>query len=86
MPVTVFSWGYWGWGNATQELAKAFNLAEKARGFEPPIFIDCRLRRQGRAKGFVVDAFRLEGGEDRYRWLVDLGNVEFVKGCMGGRI
>jgi len=50
---TLFSWGYWGWGNATGQLVEATNAAEHARGFKPPIFVDIRLRRQGRAQGFV---------------------------------
>jgi hypothetical protein len=34
MAGTLFSRAYWGWGNARRELIKAFDLAEKARGYE----------------------------------------------------
>ena len=74
MALTIFSWGYWGWGNATKELVRSFDLAEEMRGFKPPIFVDCRIRRQGRAKGFVGDAFRDLVGLSRYCWMDDLGH------------
>ena len=56
MTVTLFSWGYWGWGNATERLVEAIDAAERARGFCPSIFVDTRLRRQGRAR--VLSATR----------------------------
>lgn len=83
MTVTLFSWGYWGWGNATERLVEAIDAAEQARGYRPPIFIDTRLRRQGRAKGFVGNAFRDLVGEARYRWMQDLGNLEIATGGKG---
>lgn len=86
MAVTLFSWGYWGWGNATDRLIEAVDAAEQARGFEPPVFVDTRLRRQGRAKGFVGDAFRDLVGELRYRHLQELGNEEIATGGTGVRI
>jgi hypothetical protein len=86
MSVTLFSWGYWGWGNATPHLVQATDAAEAAKGFRPPIFIDVRLRRQGRAKGFVGNAFRDLVGESRYRWLQDLGNLAIATGAQGVRI
>lgn len=86
MAVTLFSWGYWGWGNATCQLVQAADAAEAARGFRPPIFVDVRLRRQGRAKGFVGNAFRDLMGESRYRWMEDLGNAEIATGGDGVRI
>jgi hypothetical protein len=49
--ITLFSWGYWGWGNATEQLVESANLAEKKRGLKPPVFVDIRRKRQGRAKG-----------------------------------
>ena len=27
--ITLFSWGYWGWGNATEQLVESADLAEK---------------------------------------------------------
>ena len=78
MTITLFSWGYWGWGNATERLVEAIDAAERARGFQPPGFVDVRLRRQGRAKGFVGNAFRDLVGEARYRWMQDLGNAHIA--------
>jgi hypothetical protein len=83
---TLFSWGYWGWGNATPQLVQAADAAEADKGFRPPIFVDIRLRRQGRAKGFVGNAFRDLVGESRYRWMEDLGNLEIATGGRGVRI
>lgn len=86
MRTRLFSWGYWGWGNATERLVESFDQAEKLRGFRPPIFIDCRLRRQGRAKGFVADAFRDRVGPSRYQWMQDLGNLAIASGTGGVQI
>lgn len=71
---TMFSFGYWGWGNATEKLVKVVDAVEKARGFKPPIFVDVRLRRAGRAEGFVGDAFADVVGKRRYAWMPQLGN------------
>jgi len=86
MTITLFSFGYWGWGNATERLVAAIDAAERARGFHPPVFVDIRLRRQGRARGFVGSAFRDLVGESRYRWMEDLGNAEIATGSGGIRI
>jgi len=86
MTVTVFSWGYWGWGSATERCVEAADASEQARGFSKPIFVDTRLRRQGRAKGFVGDAFRDLVGDSRYRWMEDLGNLAIATGGGGVRI
>jgi hypothetical protein len=72
--ITLFSWGYWGWGNATEQLVESADLAEKKRGFKPPVFVDIRRKRQGRAKGFVGDAFGKVVGKSRYCWMEGLGN------------
>jgi hypothetical protein len=79
-PLTLFSWGYWGWGNATNELVQAVDAAEAIRGFGPPIFVDIRIRRNVRAKGFTGDAFERAAGRDRYRWMQDLGNESVLTG------
>ncbi|MGH7780836.1 MAG: hypothetical protein ACREQR_13525 [Candidatus Binataceae bacterium] len=86
MPGTIFSWGYWGWGNATEQLVRGIDAAERDRGYAPPIFVDIRIRRTGRAKGFVGDAFREMVGEKRYRWMKDLGNNAIAAGESGIRI
>jgi len=82
--LVLFSWGYWGWGNATAELIRAVDAAEASRGFEPPIFVDIRIRRSVRAKGFTGGAFEKAVGVSRYRWIQDLGNESVLTG--GGPI
>jgi hypothetical protein len=72
--VTLFSWGYWGWGNATHELVKAVDAAERERGFKPPVFFDIRFHQRVRAEGFRDDAFEQLLGKRRYRWFKRLGN------------
>ena len=54
---TIFTWGYYGWGNHTPQLVEAVDAVERSRGFEPPIFVDIRIRRTVRAKGFQGNAF-----------------------------
>ena len=61
MRLTVFSWGYYGWGGAPTRFVEAVNSVERARGFEPPLFVDTRIRRAVRAKGFIGDVFAGRG-------------------------
>ena len=75
---TLFSWGYYGWGNATAKLVEAVDAIEKQRGFLPPIFVDIRIRRTVQAVGFKGSAFESLLGEDRYRWMRELGNKRIV--------
>ena len=72
--LTVFSWGFWGWGTATPQLVAAVDAAERRRGFAPPLFVDIRFRRSGRAIGFKEHAFEQLLGRRRYRWMPTLGN------------
>jgi hypothetical protein len=72
--LTLFSWGYWGWGNATRQLVEAMDAAEAARGFAPPLFVDVRISRSVRAAGFRDHAFEQLVGKNRYVWLRRLGN------------
>lgn len=74
-PLTLFRWGYWGWGNATAQLKQAADAIEAARGFDPPVFVDARISRSVRAAGFNGDAFRKLIGDDRYVWMNGLGNL-----------
>ena len=74
-PMSIFSWGFWGWGTTTPQLIKAVDAAERQRGFDPPIFVDIRFRRAGRAPGFKGDAFEKLLGWRRYRWMPTLGNA-----------
>jgi hypothetical protein len=73
-PTTIFTWGYYGWGNATPQLVEAVDAVETSRGFEPPVFVDIRIRRTVRAKGFVGNAFEKLLRPPRHRWMESLGN------------
>jgi len=81
-PLTAFTWGYWGWGNAAPELVKAVDALERARGFKPPLFADIRLSRSVRAPGFRDHAFEELVGPKRYLWMPKLGNERFRTGGM----
>jgi hypothetical protein len=70
----MFTWGYWGWGNATRQFVEAADSVEKRRGFAPPLFVDIRYSRSVRAKGFIGNAFAAAAGDDRYVWMKGLGN------------
>jgi hypothetical protein len=74
MNLTIFTWGYYGWGNATPQLVEAVDAVETGRGFQPPLFVDIRIRRTVRAKGFAGPAFEKLLGPDRHRWMKELGN------------
>lgn len=80
-PLTIFSWGYDGWGNATRQLKRAVDAVEKSRNFEPPLFVDIRFSRGGRAEGFKGSAFENLVGHDRYLWMNDLGNRSIKTGA-----
>ena len=83
-PITLFMWGYCDWGNVTPQFVKAVDAVEKARGFTPPAFVDIRIRREVRAKGFIGNAFQSVVGKRRYKWMRDLGNETILTG--GSRI
>jgi hypothetical protein len=71
----LFTWGYWGWGGAPQEFARGVDAVEKSRGFKPPVFVDIRILRNVKAKGFCGNAFEQVVGQARYRWMDSLGNL-----------
>lgn len=77
--LTLFSWGYWGWGTATDRLIKTFDAIEAHRGFAPPVFVDVRLSRSVRAPGFNGNALGRVLG-DRYQHLPRLGNTAIRTG------
>ena len=83
MATTIFTWGYYGWGNATPSLVKSVDAVERSRGFQPPIFVDIRIRRSVRAKGFVGNNFEKLLGAGRYRWMRSLGNKRILSGSGG---
>ena len=84
-PITLFSFGYWGWGTSTPQLVKAVDAVEKSRGFKPPIFVDTRISRSVRAPGFNGGAFGKLLGDARYHWMKSLGN-ERIKSKKGKKI
>jgi hypothetical protein len=71
-PITLFSWGYYGWGNATSRLVELVDSLEKSRGYKPTLFVDIRIRRAGRAPGFIGTGFEDLLGNARYRWMKSL--------------
>jgi hypothetical protein len=85
MPITLFSWGYYGWGDATPHLVEAVDAVEASRDFEAPLFVDIRIRRTVRAKGFQGNAFGKLLGDHRHRWMKSLGN-KFIQTRTGPNI
>jgi hypothetical protein len=83
---TIFIWGYWGWGNSTKQLVEAVDAAERSRCFNPPYFVDIRIRRSGKAPGFNGSKFEKLLGPDRYRWMYCLGNLRILDGGEGVKI
>lgn len=75
---TIFSWGYYGWGEHTPLLKELVDTVEENRGYEPPIFVDIRIRRSVRASGFIGNAFERLMGQTRHRWMQSLGNNYIV--------
>ena len=76
--ISIFSWGYFGWGSATSQLVKLVDAIEKKRGFAPPIFVDIRVSRSVRAPGFNGSAFAQLLGPKRYVWMRGLGNLRIL--------
>ena len=76
---TAFMFGYWGWGSSTGLLLDVTAEVERARGFEPPCFVDVRVSRSVRPAGFREDAFEKLAGPDRYVWMPQLGNKRVVE-------
>src|ERR1700681_4257208 len=85
MSNTLFTWGYYGWGNATPQLVEAVDAVEQSRGFEPPLFVDIRIRRTVRATGFQGNASEKLLGPSRHRWMKSLGN-KFIQTRTGPNI
>lgn len=70
----AFTWGYHGWGSESRHFLRAADAFENSRGFEPPVFVDLRLSRGGRAENFKGNHFANIVGADRYQWMPQLGN------------
>ena len=84
--LTIFSWGYYGWGNSIPQLLRATDSVERERGFEPPIFVDIRMNRAARAQGFRDHEFERRLGHVRYRWMRSLGNKNIGSNRRGIKI
>lgn len=82
LSITLFAWGYYGWGNHTHRLVEAVDAVETSRGFRPPLFVDIRIRRSVRAAGFTGPAFERLLGRNRHRWMKSLGN-KFIQSRAG---
>jgi len=82
--LTIFTWGYEGWGSSTPQLKKAMDAVELARGHSPPYFVDLRIMRSVRATGFREAAFERTVGKDRYKWMRSLGNKRVLTGPRPG--
>ena len=76
---TLFSFGYWGWGNSTPQLIQAFDTLEHSRGFKPPLLVDIRISRSVRAPGFNNRALEKLVGADRYVHMPELGNRAVIE-------
>jgi hypothetical protein len=77
--ITLFSFGYWGWGTSTKHLIEAFDALERSRGFNPPILVDVRISRSVRAPGFNNRALENLVGADRYVHMPQLGNRAVIE-------
>ena len=64
--ITMFMWGYWGWGSVADKFVESVDALEASRGFKPPLFVDIRLSRSVRAKLFNGKAFEQLVGSSRY--------------------
>jgi hypothetical protein len=81
--ITIFSWGYWGWGSSAAQFVKGADAVEASRGYEPLLFVDVRLQRSVRAANFRGSAFEELVGETRYRWMKKLGNLAIADRSLG---
>jgi len=70
----AFTWGYYGWGSESKHFVRAADWMERKRGFLPPVFVDLRFSRGGRAANFKGNLFRDIVGSRRYIWMRKLGN------------
>jgi len=76
--LTIFSFGYKGWGNATLELKQAIDAVEESRECQPPYFVDVRISQSVQAVGFKGGAFAKLVGADRHAWARGMGNLKVL--------
>jgi hypothetical protein len=74
----AFTWGYYGWGSASKHFVRAVDSLERKRGFLPPVFVDLRIARKGRAANFQDNIFEGIVGSQRYVWERRLGNKRIL--------
>lgn len=82
----IYSFGYWGWGSRVPELRRRFlkhNQNTRGRGI---LWVDIRIRRNVRAKGFNGDNPERLLGKCNYVWLPDFGNEDILSGGTGVKI
>jgi len=84
--LTVFMFGYDGWGNATKELRRATSKVEDLRGYNPPYWVDTRHNPHTRALGFYGEAFKKLVGDDNYCAIPELGNANIGLDATSDRI
>lgn len=80
--VGIFSFGYWGWGNRVPELRRRFleyNKRTRGRGI---VWVDIRIQRNVRAKGFRGRNVENSLGKQNYEWLRYFGNVLVGEGAI----
>jgi hypothetical protein len=65
---------------------QAVDVAEKKRDHKPPFFVDIRVRRSGKAKAFIGDAFERVVGAGRHQHMPKLGNRCVITGERGIKI
>jgi hypothetical protein len=78
MRLKAFTWGYHGWGSASEHFVRAVDALERRRGYRPPVFVDLRISRKVRARDFKDHAFESTVGARRYRWMRRLGNARIL--------
>lgn len=78
--MTIYSFGYEGWGPHVPRLLEVFRQVSQARGRGEPLLVDTRVRREVRAPGFTPAGIKEWATPENYRWLQGLGNV-----YMGGQ-
>lgn len=81
--LTVFTWGYWGWGSLGREFMKRARRLERARGHRSPLFVDIRYSREVHARDFSGHAFEKICGASGYIWMPELGNENIATGKPG---
>jgi hypothetical protein len=86
LEVGIFSFGYWDWGSRVKELRRRFlkyNKNSRGRGI---LWVDIRIRRNVRAKGFNGDKPQQLLGKRNYVWLQDFGNEDILNHRAGVKI